>query len=204
MHPGDTAASAAALVAFAEAFLHQAAPVEVRAALAAAPHLPLVAGDDRVVRAARWISHRAGVLPAEALPPDGALELAAILGPGQRTAAGVRVATGAAETSLDLRHRYLALAMTDPDSAPLRELADRLRGRAAVDPVVAAAAAIVQLADGAPIAADASSALLARNPADPLLAAMALRLAERVGDADMARRARAALGALSTSTRTVD
>ena len=47
-------------------------------------------------------------------------------------------------------------------------------------------------------------ALLARDPADPLLAAVALRLAEKTGDAEVARRARETLSALGASRRRVE
>jgi hypothetical protein len=202
MQPGDTPASAAALIAFGVALLHVAPPAEARAALAAAPRLPVVAGDDRVVRAAVDLASR-GVLPGDALPPDGALELSVIAGvpPAARRGAADPVA---AADALDLRHRYLSLALTQPDSADLRAMAERLRSVSATDPVVAAAAAIVQLTAGLRVAPDAPRALLARNPADPLLAATALRLAEKAGDADVARRAREALGVFGTTRRTVE
>jgi hypothetical protein len=200
--PGDTPASAAALLAFGRALLQVAAPAEVRAALATAPRLPILAGDDRVVRTAVELASR-GVLPASALPPDGALELSVIVG---ASSTSVRAeAEPAAFRALDLRHRYLALALTRTDPAQLRTLAARLRTVAATDPVVAAGDALVQLADGARmVSPDAPHALLARNPADPLLATVALRLAERVGDTDVARRARAALAVLGSARRTVD
>jgi hypothetical protein len=202
VQPGDAPASAAALVAFGRALLHVAAPAEVRAALAAAPRLPMVAGDDRVVRAAVELASR-GVLLPNALPPDGALELSVIV---DASAANARAGADPAGRyhALDLRHRYLALALTRTDLAQLRTLTDRLRAIAATDPVVAAADALVQLADGVRMAPDAPRALLARNPADPLLAAVALRLAERAGDADVVRRARAALTLLATARRSVD
>jgi tetratricopeptide (TPR) repeat protein len=215
---GDTPASAAAWVGFGTALLHAEGPAEVRAALAVVPHAPLAAaalaagddrvagaaGDDRVVRAAVALAAQ-GALPGNALPPDGALELAVLLGVAPRASAGPSgAAADSADGALDLRHRYLALAWTAPGSPHLPGLADLLHNVAATDPVVAAAAAIVQLAAGAPIPPDAARALLALNPADPLLAVTAMRLAEKVGDADIARRARAALGALGTPSRTVN
>jgi hypothetical protein len=75
-------------------------------------------------------------------------------------------------------------------------MAKRLARVAAVDAVVASAEALVQLGAGGAISPDAPRALLERNAADPLLAATALRLAERVGDRDVARRARQVLTAL--------
>jgi hypothetical protein len=201
VQPWDAPVSAAAIVAFGQALLRVAAPAEARVALAAAPRLPVVAGDDRVVRPAVDLASRS-VLPAEALPLDGALELSVI---ARASPASFRAEVApASDRALDLRHRYLALALTQPDLARLRVLADRLHRVSATDPVVAAAAALVLLAEGARIAPDAPRALLARNPADPLLAAAALLLAERVGDADVARRARAALSVLGAPLRSVD
>jgi hypothetical protein len=207
VQPGDTPASPAALIAFGAALLHGTPPDDARAALAAAPRLPLVAGDDRVVRGAVELASR-GALPAGALPPDGALELSVIVGASPALAgaspslAGART-DSATDGALDMRHRYLALALARPGSPELHALSDSLRGVAGSDPVVAAAAAIAQLGGGARIPPDAPRALLARNPADPLLAAVALRLAEKVGDADVARRARAALTVLGARRRTV-
>ena len=188
--PTDTPVSPAALVAFGAALLH-AAPSAAPPAIAAIPRLPLLAGDDRVVRATVELAS-CGVLVSDVLPPDGALELSVILGQDS-----VRAASD--EGPLDARHRYLAVALARPNSARARELAHQLRAVVATDPIVAAASALVQLADGTRISADAPHALLARNPADPLLAATALRLAEKVGDAEVARRARATLAALTAS-----
>jgi len=198
VHAGDTPASGAAVVAFGAALSHIASPAQARVILAAIPRLPIVAGDDRVVRPAVELVSR-GVLPVDGLPPDGVVELFVLTGP---TAAHLSVA--ADDAVLDRRHRYLALALTEPGSPVARELAGRLRAVSPMDPIVAAAAAIAQLAEGGPIAPDAPRVLLARNPADPLLAAVALRLAEKVGDADVARRARETLSALGGARRSVE
>jgi hypothetical protein len=195
---GDTPASAAALVAFGAALVHVASPAQARATLAVIPRLPLVAGDDRAVRPAVDLVSR-GVLPADVLPPDGAVELFVVTGP-----AAAPLAVTADDAALDRRHRYLALVLTQPASPLVRELAARLRAVSPADPIVAAGAALTLLAEGGPIAADAPRVLLARNPADPLLAAVALRLAEKVGDADVARRAREILSALGGPRRAVD
>jgi hypothetical protein len=64
-----------------------------------------------------------------------------------------------------------------------------------LDPVVAAAGVLIALASEVPVGQDAARALLAVDPADPLRAAVALRLAEKMGDSDMVRRARAAMTA---------
>jgi hypothetical protein len=185
VRPGDATVSAAALISFGQALSHSDSPEEARAALGAVPHAELVAGDALVVHAAVQLVAR-GALGAALLPPEGAIELAALRGE----------APPEPLPRLDARHEYLALALAHPDAPRVRELAARLAQAASSDPVVAAATALLRLAHGAPPPeAQSARALLALDPADPLLAAIALRLADRVGDADAARRARAALAA---------
>jgi Tfp pilus assembly protein PilF len=180
-------ASAATVVAFGEAAGRALSPADARATLAAVVHAPAVLGDDRVVRTAVELVTR-GALDSTALPPDGLVELAMLRGQG-----------GAEGTSLpdprvlDARHEYLAAALADPKGERARELGARLAGVAASDPVVAAAAALVQIGTGAPIDAAAARALLTRDPRDPLLAATALRLATKTGDAAVASEARESL-----------
>jgi hypothetical protein len=193
----DAPAAIAAVVAFGAAAIHGGASAQMRAAIAAIPRSSVVAGDDRVVRAAVELASR-GALPADALPPDGAVELAVLQGtapPGP---------VDPDDRRLDVRHRFLAGALARPDTAAVRELAARLRGLEAVDPVIGVGAALLQLASTAPVSPDAPRALLARNPADPLLAATALRLAERVGDTEVARRARETLSALGKPRKAVE
>jgi hypothetical protein len=197
VHPGDAPASPAALVAFGTAIVHAGASAETRAAVARVPTVAFVAGDDRVVRPAVDLVSR-GALPAAALPPDGLVELAGVEG----VAPGVRL--DPEDARLDLRHRLLAHALVQPDGPRVKELSARLRAVSTSDPVVASAFALLQLASGAPVSPDAPRSLLMRNPADPLLAATALRLAEKVGDQDVARRARETLSALGKPRLTVD
>jgi tetratricopeptide (TPR) repeat protein len=186
---GDAPVSAAALVAFGRLLSHRASPEPSWAALAATPHAPLVAGDERVVRPAVDLVAR-GVLSASVLPPDGAIELSAVRGE----------APVEPLPRLDARHEYLALALLHSGAKRIHELADRLAVTAPSDTVVVAATCLVGMARGTPPpAAGSANALLAHDPADPLLAAVALRLAEKVGDTDAARRARAALAALHYS-----
>jgi hypothetical protein len=186
VRPGDAPVSAAALVAFGRSLSRFAAPETSAAALAATPHAPLVAGDDRVVRPAVELVAR-GVLSASALPPDGAIELSAVRGESPTEPL----------PRLDARHEYLAFALLRSGSPRVRYLAERLAAAMPSDAVVAAATSLLRMARGAPpLDGGSASALLAHDPADPLLAAVALRLAEKVGDADAARRARATLAAL--------
>ncbi len=154
-------------------------------ALAATHHADLVPGDDRVVRPAVELVAR-GVLGGALLPPEGVIELAALRGeaPPEPLA------------RLEPRHEYLALALLHPDTPHARELGERLAPEEASDAVVAAAACLVRLARGTPpFDAGSARALLALDPADPLLAAVALRVADKLHDPDEARRARAALAA---------
>jgi hypothetical protein len=193
----DTPAASAAVVAFGAAAIHGGASAQMRAAIAAIPREPVVAGDDRVVRAAVELVSR-GALPADALPPDGSVELAVMQGaapPGP---------VDPDDRRLDLRHRFLAGALARPDAAAVRELGVRLRALEPLDPIIGVGAALLQLASTAPVSPDAPRALLARNPADPLLAATALRLAERVGDTEVARRARETLSALGKARKAVE
>jgi len=186
--------SAAAFVAFGVALGRAASPEHTRAALGTLSHQSIVAGDDPVVRPAVDLVSR-GALSVDALPPDGLVELAVLRGdalPEKLLADPAR--------SLDTRHEFLALAISRPDSVRAKELAWRLRG-ASADPVVAAATALIQLATNAPIAATAPQALLARDAGDPLVAVAALRLAEKVGDHEVARRAREVLTALGGGSR---
>jgi hypothetical protein len=195
--PGDAPAASAAVVAFGVAAIHAAASAQTRAMIAAVPRIPIVAGDDRVVRSAVELASR-GALPGDALPPDGSVELAVLQG------AAAPEGVDPDDRRLDLRHRFLAGALVRPDAAAVRDLAARLRVLERVDPVIGVAGALLQLASTAPVSPDAPRALLARNPADPLLAATALRLAERVGDTDVARRARETLSALGKARKTME
>jgi Tfp pilus assembly protein PilF len=187
--PHPQAVPAAAFVAFGIALVHSASSEHTRAVLAGMTHLGVVAGDDRVVRPAVELVSR-GVLSSDALPPDGVVELAA-----QRGEAPPEGLLAPDRHALDARHEYLALALAHPESARARELATRF-GTASADPLIAAASALVELATGAPIAPAAPRALLSRNPGDPVLAATALRLAEKIGNREVARSAREALTAL--------
>jgi tetratricopeptide (TPR) repeat protein len=163
--------SGAALVAFGAALWHVASPPQVREALGHIAHDRIVDGDDAVIRPAVELVAR-GVLPPAALPADGLVELTAMgLGPPL---------PARDEASLDTRHAYLALAVSHPTSPRAHELGARLAKVASSDPVAAAATSLVALASDAPIAPDAAKTLLSIEAADPLLAAVARRLALRL------------------------
>ncbi len=184
---GSARPSAATLVATGLALLRTAPANVVRDALAslgAAGVEPVTPGDDVVARPAVALVAR-GLLDAAVLPSDSLLELAAVRGDAAPPATGA-----------DLRHEYLGLALRRSEAPRVHVLASRLLRAVAADPVVAAASALRELSSGAAIAPDAPAALLARDPLDPLLAATALQLAERVGDHAVASRARTALAAL--------
>jgi hypothetical protein len=190
--------SAGAFVAFACALTEVMSQEDAGAALARLAHAPIVAGDDVVVRPAVDLVAR-GVLGIDALPADGVVELAAREGGGvssERLAAlGLH--------ALDARHEYLALALLHPDDVRTKDLGVRLEKLSPSDPVVAAASALAQLGVGGTAAGVAARALLAHDVGDPLLAAAALRLAERAGDGDIVARARAALRALGKTGRSL-
>jgi hypothetical protein len=190
--------SGAGLAAFGAAIVHAVSPQDARATFAALRHAPLVAGDDRVVRPAVELASR-GALDTGALPPDGIVEMAALRGGPSGEAFSLPD-----RSRLDVRHQFLAAALADPRGASTKDLGDRLARIVGTDPVVAAASALVEIASGAPIAPGAPRELLGRDPGDPLLAATALRLANKTGDSDVATRARATLTAIGGGTPAAD
>jgi tetratricopeptide (TPR) repeat protein len=184
---GDAPSASAALVAYGAAVV-RATPERARAILSALRPGEIVAGDDLVVRRAVELVSR-DALDAALLPPDGAAELAAIRGETPPVDPGI--------AGLDARHEYLVLALSRPADPRTLELGVRLEGALSSDRVVAAADAFARLGRGTPaLDASAASQLLARDASDPLLAAAALRVAEKTGDAEAARRARIALAGL--------
>ena len=187
--------SAAAFVAFGCALVRVASPDDARTILASMTHAPIVSGDDVVVRPAVELAAR-GVLTADALPLDGVVELAALRG-----SAIDEEWLADATPRLDVRHQYLALALAHPDRERARELGDQLTKASPHDSIVATASALLRAASGAAPAVTAAQDLLSRDSGNPLLAATALRLAEKGGSVDVARRARAALVALGQPGR---
>jgi tetratricopeptide (TPR) repeat protein len=191
-------ASAASWIAWGGALSRRMSAEAARSVLAAVPHESLVPGDERVERAAVDLAAR-GVLTQDALTPDARVELRALRWAASSAVSAddgaSREPTGGAPNApeTDLRHAYLAMAVAQPGGQKTRELAERLLRIAPRERVVAAAAGVDLLGRGGAIDPAAPRALLALDPRDPLLAAVAYRLALKVSDVDVARRARAAL-----------
>ncbi len=187
--PGLQPIAGATWVAYGEAMQHVVTLRSARSALTSLPHEPILAGDDRVVRAAVDLAAR-GVIAPEALPSTGAMELAVVYD-GAFAGGARNVAVDA--VSLDARHRYLALARAAPLDPRTRELGERLQGLSCNDPIVSAAAALVDLAAGRRLEPHRARALLDHDPGDAVLASVALRVAELTGETETAKLARAVL-----------
>lgn len=184
--------SATVWVAFGTALARLAPPSLARSAMARIAHDPLVPGDECIVRAALALVSNEQA-EAAALPPDGLVELRVLRGEPATEEGWSPPVPG----SLDAIHTYLALAFAEPNEARTRELGDRLARILPEHRLVSVARSLILLASGSPIPPAAAKTLLARDPTDPLVAAIALRLAEKAGDADVARRARAAMKAIA-------
>ena len=184
--PAARPLSATEWIAYGQALQHGGSRWGARAALATTAHRPLLGSDDRVVRAAVDLALR-GLIDAEALPETGRMELAVIRdGPLGRSA----LDSAFDASALDPRHLYLALAHYAPLDSRARELGERLRSFRASDPIVEAAGALVDLARASELDPGRARALLDYDPADPLLASVALRVAERTGETAVAEQAR--------------
>jgi hypothetical protein len=179
--------SGAEWVAYGQALQHVATSETARSILAGIRHDPILVRDDCVVRAAVDLASR-GVVGAEALPSTGVVELAVVYD-GALAESTRRPAVD--PSALDERHRYLALAREAPSDPQTRELGERLHGPSSDDPIVAAAAALVDLAAGPRLESHRARRLLDRDPGDPVLASVALRVAERTGETETAKLARA-------------
>jgi|HubBroStandDraft_1064217.scaffolds.fasta_scaffold06570_6 hypothetical protein len=184
---GARSMSGAEWVAYGQALQHVTTLETARSLLAGLGHDPILAGDDRVVRAAVDLASR-GVIGAEALPSTGVVELAVVYD-GALAGSPRRLAVD--PSALDERHRYLTLARGAPSDPRTRELGQRLHGPSSDDPIVAAAAALVDLAEGARLESHRARRLLDRDPGDAVLASVALRVAERTGETETAKVARA-------------
>ena len=123
---------------------------------------------------------------------EGALELAVARG---GSAAGL--GASADVQAIDPRHRYLRLVLVDPGSKDAIELGERLGRVAPHDRIVAAATGVARLASVTAAEPEAAAKLLAHDPGDPLLVAVALRLANKLGDVVTAEKARTTLALLA-------
>lgn len=189
--------SAATWFAWAAALTHGAPVDAVRATLLAVPREQAAPDDDVVLRREVDLAVR-GVLPDNGLSPDAAVEVHAVRWATQ-TAGAIGLAPPQETDDLgaplpDLRHELLRLAIARAASPRARDLAARLGRLSPRDRVVAAALGIESLRGAEAIDPSQPRQLLAIDPNDPLLAAVALRLAVKVGDADVVRQARAPLG----------
>jgi hypothetical protein len=194
---GSRPISAAEWVAYGQALQHVVGPGVARSRLEALHHEFLIAGDDRVVRAAVDLASRR-VIAAEALPATGAVELAVICRGGP---AGSARQTAFDLAALDLRHRYLFFAYEAPSDPHTRELGERLRESSSDDPIVAAAEVLVELAEGTRFKSQRARALLDHDPGDLLLATVALSVAEKIGDSETAKLAHAVLAFVKCAGR---
>jgi hypothetical protein len=186
---GARSMSGAEWVAYGQALQHVESWEAARSVLADVRHDPILAGDDRVVRAAVDLASR-GVIGAATLPSAGLVELAVVY---DGAFAGNTRTVAVDSSTLDPRHRYLALARGAPSDPQTRELGARLHRASTVDPIVAAAEALVDLASGTRLESHRAGRLLDRDPGDTVLASVALRVAERTGETETADIARSVL-----------
>ncbi len=182
--PTQSTVSAAAFVAFGAALARAIPEAQAKAALDRIAHGNPSSGDDLVVREATDLVARR-VMPAQSLPVDGLVELAARY--------GISPPASWEKAPLDMRHRYLALALSRPAARETEALGESLGVPNVSDPIVVAAAACVALGTRLVIPAADARTLLDRSDADPLLVALARRLAEKSGDSATAAKARAAV-----------
>ena len=183
---GSAPVPMSALLPFAAAVANAASVEDARLLVDALPHEPLVLGDALMAHAAVDLAAR-GVLRDELLPKDARIELAARRG---ETPAPV-------DSTIDARHRLLALVLQNPNDPQTRALAQHLSPAAAHDPLIAVALARLALSGGTNTDLTAAFKLVALVPADPLAAAAAFDLATRQGDAGAIVPARARLTALA-------
>jgi hypothetical protein len=191
--------SAAEWVVYGQALRRAVGSDAARSRLKPARHGIMLSSDELVVRGAVDLARR-GVIEIESLPHEGAIELAVIDDGSLEGQAGP--ATSNLE-GLDPRHRYLELARDAPLDPRTRELGDRLDETGPKDRVVMAARSLVHLATGVNATAGEARALFEMDPGDPLLASVALRLAERTGDVETGNMARALLALASPGAPTL-
>jgi len=132
----------------------------------------------------------AGIVAEDALPADARIELAArrLVAPD---------AGDVASSALDERHALLGLALLRPTDPATREQAARLAGAAAEDPLVAVSLAKIAIARAEPVPPELRAILDALAPADPIVAAVVVGLAQHGGAPATVAHARKSLAALA-------
>jgi hypothetical protein len=185
---------AEAVLPFAKLLERETSPEVARGWLDGFSPVALLPGDALVTSLAVDLAARGAIRDAD-LPLDARIELAA------RRAEPLPALEGTGIPPVDARHRLFAWALDRPLEAATLELARHLAPAAADDPLVAVALARLSLAEGRTLDATALDRILAMDPADPILAAAALDLAKRSGDAQAIAPARARLTALARTPR---
>ena len=133
-----------------------------------------------------------GVLPEDALTANARVELAV---------RRLEAPTAADLAEADARHKLLGLAIAAPLGAEADGLARRLRPAASSDAIVAVALIRMSLARAQRVDPSDIEHLVTRDPADPLVAAVALDVATTRGDKSAILPARARLTALGRTPR---
>jgi hypothetical protein len=181
--------AAEALLPFARMVLQVSSTDAARRMLDGWLPLSLLEGDALVTPLAVELA-ALGVLPDNALPRDGWVELAS-------RRSDVRPLEGVSLGTMDARHVLFVWALERPRDRATLELAQRLAPAAAHDTLIAVAMARLSLSEGSAASSLAIDRLLAVDPADPIVAAAALDLAKRAGDSQAIGPARARLTALA-------
>jgi tetratricopeptide (TPR) repeat protein len=189
----DAKVSPEALLPFARALARVASVEAARRVLETTPHDVLLAGDPVFTPLVVDLA-ASGALDDGALPLDARIELAA-----RRLEAPPMFPSPSEDAArlLDPRHRLFALALTRPLDWGTAELARHLASAASSDPLIAVAFMRIALAHGASSDPAMLNKLAKLNPADPIIAAAVLDLAEKRGDVEAIAPARARLTALA-------
>jgi hypothetical protein len=186
---GAAPIAAEALLPFARLVEQASSSNVARLMLEAWSPFALLEGDALVTPVAVDLAAR-GTLRSDALPRDASVELAS-------RRSEVLPVDGAPAGRMDARHLLFVWALDRPRERATLELARRLAPAAGHDGLIAVALARLSLAEGRPLSPTALDRLLAVDPADPIVAAAALDLAKRTGDARTIAPARARLTALA-------
>ncbi|MFO0678822.1 MAG: hypothetical protein U0169_19985, partial [Polyangiaceae bacterium] len=164
--------------------------------LRALPHAPASPGDPLLVRPQAALLAD-GVMDASDAVPEAVVEAALRRGELRAT----RVATILA--SADARHRLLWLALTDPSSKDVRDLARHLGPAVARDARVALADVALARADGRAVAGGTLARLVDSAVGDALVAGIATKLARDPAEKSRVKRALEGLAWTSWERRVV-